>query len=114
MKPAKLLPVLMLVLASSGLAQSSPNPNEKPVVFPQQESKPDKSRLRDLKGALASYRQFLAAETLQRAQGIGQRVPSGSRRFPLSPPAARRKAARSASRCRTCRSRSSACGSAAI
>jgi hypothetical protein len=52
MKPAKLLPVLMLVLASSGLAQSSPNPNEKPVVFPQQESKPDKSRLRDLKGVV--------------------------------------------------------------
>ncbi|MGA3026757.1 MAG: carboxypeptidase-like regulatory domain-containing protein [Bryobacteraceae bacterium] len=50
MKPAKLLPVLLLVLAGAALAQSSPNPNEKPNVFLQQEPKVDKSRLRDLKG----------------------------------------------------------------
>jgi hypothetical protein len=52
MKPAKLLPALLLVLAGAALAQSSPNPNEKPNVFLQPEPKPDKSRLRDVKGSV--------------------------------------------------------------
>ena len=52
MKLANLLPVLLVVLAGSGLAQSSANPNEKPNVFLHPEPKVDKSKLRDLKGVV--------------------------------------------------------------
>ena len=50
MKPAKLLPILLLVLAGTALAQSSPNPGEPSHAVLQPEPKVDKSRLRDLKG----------------------------------------------------------------
>jgi len=52
MKTVKLFPILFLVLAGAAVAQSTPNPNEKPNVFLQPEPKPDKSRLRDLKGVV--------------------------------------------------------------
>jgi hypothetical protein len=50
MKPVKLLPVLLVLLAGTALAQPAPNPNEPShdVLTPQE--KPDKSRLRDVKG----------------------------------------------------------------
>jgi hypothetical protein len=52
MKPAKLIPVPLFVLAVAGLAQSSSNPNEKPNVFRHPDAKPDKSKLRDVKGVV--------------------------------------------------------------
>jgi hypothetical protein len=52
MKPAKLLPVFLLVLAGAALAQKSADPIDKPNVFLEPEPKPDKSVLRDIKGAV--------------------------------------------------------------
>lgn len=52
MKPARLLPILMLVLAGAGMAQSTANPNEKPNVFLHPDAKRDKSHMRDVKGVV--------------------------------------------------------------
>ena len=66
LNPARLLPALMLLLAGAALAQSSANPNEKPNVFLQPEAKPDKSRLRDLKGLVKDANgNFLAGATVR-------------------------------------------------
>ncbi len=50
MKPVKLLPVFLAVLTGAALAQTAPNPAEKPNVFLQPEPKIDKSHFRDVKG----------------------------------------------------------------
>jgi hypothetical protein len=50
MKPAKLLPVLLFALSGAALAQEAPNPGEPSHAILQPEEKPNKSRLRDLKG----------------------------------------------------------------
>ncbi|HTP86104.1 MAG TPA: carboxypeptidase-like regulatory domain-containing protein [Bryobacteraceae bacterium] len=66
LKAVRLVPLLMLVLAGAGLAQSSANPNEKPNVFLQPEPKPDKSRMRDIKGVVKDANgNFLQSATVR-------------------------------------------------